>query len=186
MLPYWPYAAENCGLHNPPSLTYNCFLTVTLHLSCGYGHNNRDQCKSQSLNLQFAFKLWKYLLRNQNAVYSIQLFKQFPVLVLSSVDQYTYSMIIFDAEISSTINKKLYSTPLTFFNCNVQGSPLIKKMKQIHLHTSGIKLSNKRKACRNEHLPTRLWDACCYITAPLLVFEYNFMHKRVNSCLVNT
>ena len=43
----------------------------------------------------------------------------------------TYPSIIFDDNVSSTINKEFHCTPLAFFNCNVQGSSLNKTWRQI-------------------------------------------------------
>lgn len=42
----------------------------------------------------------------------------------------TYAFHIFDVDISSIINKSFYCKLFAFCNCNVQGSMLMKTMKE--------------------------------------------------------
>ena len=50
--------------------------------------------------------------------------------LLVQVASYTYPIIIFDADISVIINEELHCMQLIFSNSNVQGSPLIERLKQ--------------------------------------------------------
>ena len=54
---------------------------------------------------------------------------------LLSVCSLTYPVIVFAVDIGSLINKEFHCALLKFFNCNVQGCSLIKRLKKIKIKT---------------------------------------------------